>query len=61
MLSQTKPILMQSLLYDDHLSNATSNNFFLSLKWKKLLKTTSAKLYLVKKWEAMHKKFYIYI
>ena len=35
MLSQTKPILMQSLLYDDHLSNATSNNFFFVPQMKK--------------------------
>ena len=41
---------------DDHLSNATSDHFFVTQMKKNLSKTTTAKVYPVKKWEAMHKK-----
>ena len=41
---------------DDHLSNATSDQFFCPPNEKNLSKTTTAKLYTVKKWKTVHKK-----
>ena len=56
-MSLPKPIPIQLLLYKmtTCLTRAVTTFFVMQMK-KTLSKTTTAKLYPAKKWEAMHKK-----
>ena len=58
MLSPPEPISIQSLLYKTTTCLIRPATASLSPKLKKLSKTTTAKLFPPKKWEAMHKKLY---